>query len=90
MPYTRIQNYNLSTEVNQTFISVSANNFVLYNFPLVDFGFLDASSPSTLGDENVAEIWDNKTYSKPQIIGDVSFLEPLANNTLILDAGYLT
>jgi hypothetical protein len=90
MPYTRIQNYNLSTEVSQTFISVSANNFVLYNFPLGDFGFLDVSSPSTLGDENIAEIWDNKTYSKPRIIGDVSFLEPLANNTLILDAGYLT
>jgi hypothetical protein len=90
MSYTRIQNYHLSSQVSQTYISVSANNFVLYNFPLEDFGYVQYTSSGLLGDENLALTWDNKTYSKPQVIGDVSFLEPLTNNTLILDAGYLT
>ena len=89
MAYTRIKNYNLSTEVSDNFISVSANNFVLYNFPLYDFGYLDNVAVG-LGDEDIVEVWDNKTYSKPQTIGYISTLEPLSNNTLVLDAGYLT
>jgi hypothetical protein len=67
-----------------------ANNFVKYNFPLIDHGFV--GPPVGLGDEETFTIWDNKLSAQPQtwgfIMGNTSL--PLVNNTITLDAGYLS
>lgn len=66
-----------------------ANNFVKYDFPIEDYGFI---GPSTgLGDEVMFKIWDNKLSAQPQDWGyNFALPKNLENNTIVLDMGFLT
>lgn len=59
-----------------------ANTFVQIGFPLTPFGLVTDAVVGGLGQESLLTTWDNRTTVPANLV--------FANNTIQLDAGYLT
>lgn len=60
----------------------TGNTFVQIGFPLTPFGLVTDAVVGGLGQESLLTTWDNRTTVPANLV--------FANNTIELDAGYLT
>jgi hypothetical protein len=83
----------MTTKITIDNIEVStlagSNNFVKYDFPIDDHGFVGPNVG--LSDEVMIKAWDNKLSAQPQEWGyNFTLPKTIENNTITLDAGFLT